>query len=265
MAIFALPIANSNPAYASDKAVPVLIDWVLSDSQPNLFPEGANFRVNFIISDESKLITPELFLQSKTSLQKSQLAQVTLMKKLGNLYSFTATVNLPKDSPPRRWDWVISPLRDVLGNVQGKNLSYPNFTFTVIALNESYTAKNALDDSFMDKALERYFKNIATLDNYGVRLNLALIANPNDPELLLAKLKKPSIPVTTPDDVNSLNQASTEIQIYNDALIGPLSQAERKILVKQVGKKTSSTCVKGKATKKVSAVKPKCPTGYKKK
>ena len=28
-------------------------------------------------------------------------------------------------------------------------------------------------------------------------------------------------------------------------------------------KKTTITCVKGKLTKKVSAVKPKCPTGYK--
>jgi hypothetical protein len=30
-------------------------------------------------------------------------------------------------------------------------------------------------------------------------------------------------------------------------------------------KKTSITCVKGKTTKKVTAVNPKCPTGYKKK
>jgi hypothetical protein len=29
--------------------------------------------------------------------------------------------------------------------------------------------------------------------------------------------------------------------------------------------KQSITCVKGKVTKKVTAVKPKCPTGYKKK
>jgi hypothetical protein len=29
-------------------------------------------------------------------------------------------------------------------------------------------------------------------------------------------------------------------------------------------KKTTITCTKGKTTKKVSGVKPKCPTGYKK-
>jgi hypothetical protein len=32
-----------------------------------------------------------------------------------------------------------------------------------------------------------------------------------------------------------------------------------------VAKKTTITCVKGKTTKKVTAVKPKCPNGYKKK
>ena len=35
--------------------------------------------------------------------------------------------------------------------------------------------------------------------------------------------------------------------------------------VKTVMKKTSITCIKGKLTKKVSAVNPKCPAGYKKK
>jgi hypothetical protein len=30
-------------------------------------------------------------------------------------------------------------------------------------------------------------------------------------------------------------------------------------------KKTTITCIKGKLTKKVTAIKPKCPTGYKKK
>jgi hypothetical protein len=34
---------------------------------------------------------------------------------------------------------------------------------------------------------------------------------------------------------------------------------------KPVAKKTTITCVKGKTTKKVTAIKPTCPTGYKKK
>ena len=34
---------------------------------------------------------------------------------------------------------------------------------------------------------------------------------------------------------------------------------------KPVVKKVTITCIKGKTSKKVTAVKPKCPTGYKKK
>jgi hypothetical protein len=35
--------------------------------------------------------------------------------------------------------------------------------------------------------------------------------------------------------------------------------------VKPTAKKTTITCVKGKTTKKVTGVNPKCPAGYKKK
>jgi hypothetical protein len=44
-----------------------------------------------------------------------------------------------------------------------------------------------------------------------------------------------------------------------------LSQDSTALPEKVQIKKTSITCVKGKITKKVSSVKPKCPTGYKKK
>lgn len=44
-----------------------------------------------------------------------------------------------------------------------------------------------------------------------------------------------------------------------------LTQATTAGAAKPVAKKTSITCIKGKATKKVSGVNPKCPAGYKKK
>jgi hypothetical protein len=37
------------------------------------------------------------------------------------------------------------------------------------------------------------------------------------------------------------------------------------VTAKPAAKKITITCIKGKLTKKVSAVAPKCPTGYKKK
>jgi hypothetical protein len=51
--------------------------------------------------------------------------------------------------------------------------------------------------------------------------------------------------------------------------ITPTCPPERQALIDAAAKaaaaakKTTITCVKGKLTKKVTAVKPKCPTGYK--
>ncbi len=42
------------------------------------------------------------------------------------------------------------------------------------------------------------------------------------------------------------------------------SEKSIKVKLTQAGKKSTITCVKGKVTKKVTAVKPKCPAGYKK-
>ena len=45
----------------------------------------------------------------------------------------------------------------------------------------------------------------------------------------------------------------------------PTPSATPTPVAKPVAKKTTITCVKGKTTKKVTAIKPTCPTGYKKK
>ena len=61
----------------------------------------------------------------------------------------------------------------------------------------------------------------------------------------------------TPKGVISANQMSTtELKAKQEVV----ANAARK---KIASKKTAITCVKGKLTKKVTAVKPKCPSGYK--
>jgi hypothetical protein len=64
------------------------------------------------------------------------------------------------------------------------------------------------------------------------------------------------------------DKAAAELKAKQDAE----AQAAAELKAKQEAeakvastKKTTITCVKGKLTKKVTAVKPKCPTGYKKK
>jgi hypothetical protein len=60
-----------------------------------------------------------------------------------------------------------------------------------------------------------------------------------------------------------------EAQAAADKLIADAKIAAAKILAAAkakaaaTAKKTTMTCIKGKLTKKVTAVNPKCPTGYK--
>jgi hypothetical protein len=44
----------------------------------------------------------------------------------------------------------------------------------------------------------------------------------------------------------------------------PVASTKKTVTIPNL-KKTTITCIKGKVTKKVTAVSPKCPTGYKKK
>jgi hypothetical protein len=57
-----------------------------------------------------------------------------------------------------------------------------------------------------------------------------------------------------------------EVQPLKVAVSEPATtDAIAKISPNSTVKKNTITCIKGKVTKKVSAVSPKCPTGYKKK
>lgn len=39
-------------------------------------------------------------------------------------------------------------------------------------------------------------------------------------------------------------------------------EVQKYVTIKEASKKTTITCIKGKLTKKVTAAKPKCPSGY---
>jgi len=62
-----------------------------------------------------------------------------------------------------------------------------------------------------------------------------------------------SSPNPTPTETNSSAQQTA-----------PIASTKKTVTIPNL-KKTTITCIKGKVTKKVTAVKPKCPAGYKKK
>jgi hypothetical protein len=47
---------------------------------------------------------------------------------------------------------------------------------------------------------------------------------------------------------------------FNDAITRQVASAQ----IKATGARQTITCIKGKQTKKITAVNPKCPSGYKK-
>ena len=78
-----------------------------------------------------------------------------------------------------------------------------------------------------------------------------------------------------PSEKSKLNALLQSISILDAATALNYEEIEKKIWSvsdqvddienQRMNKRTTITCVKGKLTKKVTAVKPKCPTGYQKK
>jgi len=90
----------------------------------------------------------------------------------------------------------------------------------------------------------------ATIDNLNAKLMALLIAKP-DLKLVILKAQ------------NSLNSIKFSSSANEDfAFKQQLLPIEKQIQVLE--KMQTITCTKGKVTKKVTAVKPKCPVGYRK-
>ena len=217
-AIIAFALVPINPAYAADTSPPQIVDWQLSDSQPKLIPNGATFISTFVVSDESSVDLPELYLQSTSTSQKSQIAQVTLIKKIGNLASYKATVLLSKDSAPKEWMWMFASLRDEFGNIQTNT---QNLNLAVNAFNESFTANDFFYTRQLANTKESYLRNVRLLDKYASRLEDLLKKYPKDPGLLLAKIKQPDFPRTPPEGeevIEKVESTGGSLQMFLDEI-----------------------------------------------
>ena len=64
---------------------------------------------------------------------------------------------------------------------------------------------------------------------------------------------------------NEVAVAETKVANPENVLVKPDESVTPKVEVPIILKKSTITCIKGKLTKKVTAINPKCPTGYKKK
>ena len=105
------------------------------------------------------------------------------------------------------------------------------------------------------EANERYEAVVIQYRALLERIRLLKIKYPQESTLTGLEAKMTNLPIIKGSDLTTA--------LYNINSLNSKLDSSEKLWVKT--QKTTITCVKGKLTKKVTAVNPKCPTGYKKK
>jgi hypothetical protein len=292
--ISAFIIGITPHALAADTSAPILVDWKLIDLKTDISSGDGVLRVQFSISDESAIESPLSSLSSQSTTQQSGFAFPTLKSKVGNLSTYTAEATISFGKAPGLWRWLLFPLRDSLGNSSlgfGPGGSWPvdvwvyDKDFTEAKRKRMATeakvaadAKAAAEKAAAEAVLNSYQAKLDTLEKLNSEIEPWLSkypkifqANPFLKSGLMKGLDYSSVVSPTQKDVDEIATL-----IGGDAgWVGVLSlKLETELLLKKYlaeeaaksktkSKKTTITCVKGKLTKKVTAVKPKCPSGYK--
>ena len=275
-------IVTANPASAADTAPPQLVDWSTT-SAINISDSYGQVTAKFILSDDSKIDLPQLKLKSLTTTQITTFATVKVLQQIGKLTSYEATVFVQKEQAPRDWHWVLSPLSDSLGNRSVEMGPGGSWNARVAVYNKEFTESLAACEKLiigwnnLITTFEAAEKNFPGFPDFGIfRLKHS------DP------IKKRELSFcSNPNEIANLEGRRNEIQIFSDqmaamfavlhdvagraadkavadkaAALEAADKAADKVAAK---KKTTITCINGKLTKKVTAVNPKCPAGFKKK
>ena len=281
-AILFLSITTSPSAQAADITPPLLVDWTLQDTRVDISKSDVTATVKFILSDESNIAAPNLLLKSLDTTQMTSFASIKEITRSGKLVSYEATVIVKFGQAPKNWQWVLYPLKDSLGNAStsfGPDSRWPN---TVVVTDGVFTAKLQSD-------IEKCQRAVRTWNIVQTRFFALEKKYPDDTELGVVKIKFSlssnlldekvcdSSGVQGVIDLYGSNEATDRINRILESLDAfQVNQLQADILKqkekiaelqnkKPPVKKTSISCTKGKLTKKVTSVSPKCPTGYMKK
>jgi hypothetical protein len=119
---------------------------------------------------------------------------------------------------------------------------------------------------------------ISSLDSSSITVHFASSSQTSSSEFKDLVTKSAELKTKSEQEMQSKARAASEAQAAADALkakqeadakaasdLKAKQEAEAKAALAAAAKKSTITCVKGKLTKKVTAVNPKCPAGYKKK
>jgi hypothetical protein len=103
-------------SFAADTSAPVLVDWKLIDTKTDISTGDGKLRIEFSISDESRIEDPLSSLSSQSTTQQSGFAFPTLISKVGNVSTYRSEATISFGKAPGLWRWLLFPLRDSLGN-----------------------------------------------------------------------------------------------------------------------------------------------------
>ena len=297
-------IASSIPsAFAADTSAPQLVDWALTLNKADISKTDATVTVRFILSDDSEIASPNLLLKSLSTTQMTSFAVVKELSRSGKLVSYEASAVIKFGQSPKVWEWVLYPLRDLIGNSSTtfgpggewrSQISVIDATFTdeVLQCETQVKTWNRIVESFQFQ--EKKYNNaqefalvrlkygpieILQVENCSTETFRLKYINPLSPSNLIgANTNLGNIMVdvinTVAERIDRENAIKKEAADTAAAELKAKQEAEAKataeLKAKQdaevkstLTKKTTITCVKGKLTKKVTAVKPKCPSGYK--
>jgi hypothetical protein len=235
--ITALTLTFTPSAFAADTSAPVLLDWKLIDLKTDISNGDGILRIQFSVSDESDISEPLSNVGSTTTTQQTGFAFPKLISKIGNVSTFSAEATVKYGQAPGVWRWLLFPLRDAIGNSSqgfGPGGSWP---INVWVYDKDFTeAKRLATEAAAIKAVA------------DARSAAELKAKQEAEAKAAADLK-----------------AKAEAEAKAAADLKAKAEADANATATKIAntKKTTITCVKGKLTKKVTAVKPKCPSGYK--
>ena len=261
LAAFAVSLSPMPVALAADTSAPILVDWTLQTSNVDISTSSRMVTVRFILSDDSRINEPKLLVKSLETTQMTSFALVKEVAKSGKLVSYEATATINVGQAPREWEWVLYPLSDELGNSTTSFGPGGSWKSKVVVYDSTFTSSNA----------KQVQKCLVYIGVFNSRISKYLSLKSKDPtneSLAVLKLKY-SFPdsiiksdLCSSDTERILKLANTD-SIVNQDLDRVAEEIDAKEAKVTSQKKTTITCVKGKLIKKVTGIKPKCPSGYK--
>lgn len=290
-------------SFAADTSAPQLVDWALTVNKADISKTDATVTVRFILSDDSEIALPNLLLKSLSTSQMTPFATVKELSRSGKLVSYEASATIKFGQSPKVWEWVLYPLRDALGNSSTTfgpggtwrtQISVIDASFTDDVLQCESLVKNwnkeverfqsfearyrgaqefaivrlgfkisiellRVEDCNSVAFNEKYTRNVSPLNLIGLSADLAtisaktaIVVSQRVQDELLAKQAADKAAADLKAKQEAEAKAAAELKAKQDAEVKTT-----------LTKRTTITCVKGKLTKKVTAIKPKCPSGYK--